>query len=105
MGLPAWLAADDGVVVAVPGAVVGDDDETLPPEDPHAASNSAAEAASATTPYRARRLTRVARVAHVPGCFVDIIVLITCLQILVTPGHTSSPGLWFTPRSCSARRV
>ena len=75
MGLPDWPAAD-GAVVEAAGGEVGDDDETLPPDDPHAASNSAAEAASARTPYRVPRFARVERVPRVPGCFVDILVLI-----------------------------
>jgi hypothetical protein len=71
--------ADDGVVVAVPGAEVRDD-EAFPLDDPHAASNSTAEAASAATPTRVARLTRVARVVRAPVCSFDIIVVIACLQ-------------------------
>jgi hypothetical protein len=80
MGLAVWPVAPDGCEVDAAGADVGDDDETLPPDDPHAASNSAADAASATMPKGVARLTRVARVARVPVCMVDRIILIVRLQ-------------------------
>jgi hypothetical protein len=65
------VAGDDGLVEAD----VGDDDDTLPLEDPQAASRSAADAASATPPPP-KRIVRVVRVVRVPGRVVDIMFLI-----------------------------
>jgi hypothetical protein len=68
-------ATPDGAAVDdADGAEVGEDDDTVPLDEPHAARTSAADAASATAPPN--RSARAGRFPRVPRV-VDNLVLMT----------------------------